>query len=126
MNVAEINKLIQELPSEERGKVSDTYHSFSELYDHRVQLWLTLCERYKRAFDRDLGDVLVWRSKLHSDGSSFKGWFVLGIGENPGEQITYHLPISKWDECNFAKTLPKAPTFDGHTSSDVLNRLKQL
>jgi len=126
MTVAEINKLIQELPSEERGKVSDGFHSFSELYNHRVQLWLTLCERYKRTFDRDLGDVLVWRSKLHSDGSSFEGWFVLGIGENAGEQITYHLPISKWNECNFAKTLEKAPTFDGHSSNDTLNRLKSL
>jgi len=126
MTVAEINKLIQELPSEERGKVSDGFHSFSELYNHRVQLWLTLCERYKRTFDRDLGDVLVWRSKLHSDGSSFEGWFVLGIGELAGEQITYHLPISKWNECNFAKTLEKAPTFDGHSSNDTLNRLKSL
>ena len=43
MTAVEVNKLIQELPSEERGKVSDGFHSFSELYTHRCQLWITLC-----------------------------------------------------------------------------------
>ena len=68
----------------------------------------------------------VWKSKLHSDGSSFEGWFVLGIGEEYQEQLTYHLPIELWEQCFFAKTLVKAPTFDGHTSECVLNRLKTL
>jgi hypothetical protein len=35
MNVAEINKLIQDLPSEERGEVSDGYHDFNTLYEFR-------------------------------------------------------------------------------------------
>ena len=48
------------------------------------------------------------------------------MGEEKGEQMTYHLPMSKWDECNFANTLDKAPDFDGHTSQDVLERIKNL
>ncbi len=41
--------------------------------------------------------------------------------------MTYHLPMSKWDECaDFAMELPQAPDFDGHTSQDVLDRLTTL
>ena len=36
------------------------------------------------------------------------------------KQITYHLPLSKWEETGFAETLEKAPEFDGHTPDDVL------
>lgn len=64
--------------------------------------------------------------ELKGISSKFDGWFVLGYGYIEGEQITYHLPLSKWDECNFAKTLDKAPKFDGHTSEDVLERIKKL
>lgn len=72
--------------------------------------------------------IKVWRSKNHSDGEpAFGGtWFILGIGKEKGEQMTYHLPIDRWDECKFADTLDKAPEFDEHTSDDVLERLKNL
>lgn len=42
------------------------------------------------------------------------------------DMISYHLPLSKWDECAFANEFEKAPEWDGHTSNDVLERLKQL
>jgi len=125
MTVAEINKLIQELPSEERGKVSDGYHSFSELYDHRIQLWIKVCEFLSSPTDAN--SPTVWRTLKHSDGSSYDGWFVLGSCRKDGSnQITYHLPISKWNECSFADTLDKAPKWDGHTSANVLSRLKLI
>lgn len=106
---------------EETGKISDGYHTFDELYEHRITLFIALCKNldgYKYAN--------AWRSKLHSDGTSFDGWFILGINKEKGEQITYHLPISKWEETNFAEDLEKAPEWDGHTSNDVLERLKKL
>ena len=101
--------------------ISDGYHTFGELYEHRIELFITLCRICAEEFNSP-----VWVSDKHSDGTSFDGWFVLGIGIEPGTQITYHLPISKWDECFFAETLDKAPEFDGHTSEDVLERLKSL
>jgi hypothetical protein len=52
--------------------------------------------------------------------------FIMGIGKDRGEQITYHLPLSKWEETNFAETLNRAPEWDGHTSDNVLERLKNL
>lgn len=109
------------------GSISDGYHTFDEIYDHRVTLWIALC----RMADRGLFGI-PWRSKMHSDGSSFEGQFVLGMGEDPGEQITYHLPLSRWDECGFARICElgsgynEIPKFDGHTSADVLQRIKNL
>lgn len=108
----------------------DGYHTFSELYDHRIALWIALCEMRANVIDTSDHAYFedVWRSKNHSDGEpAFGGaWFVLGIGEDEGSQITYHLPIEQWDRCDFAETLEKAPEFDGHTSDDVLERLKSL
>lgn len=71
----------------------------------------------------------VWRSKYHSDGSLCFGTgtqFVLGIGSEKGTQITYHIPIERWSETDFAKELAKAPEYDGHSSDDVIERLKKL
>jgi len=98
--------------------VCDGYHTFDELYDHRITLFLAL--------GRFLSRKRVWRSKKHSDGTMWEGWFVMGIGFEAGEQITYHLPLSRWDEAYFAKTLVLAPEFDGHTPDDTINRLKLL
>ncbi len=51
----------------------------------------------------------------------------MGINIEKGRQITYHLPASKWDETNFCTLMEdKYFVFDGHTSNDVLERLKKL
>lgn len=109
------------------GKTSDGYHTFDELYDHRVTLWIALC-KISMMVETDDGESHdhVWRSKLHSDGTSFDGWFLLGFNKKPGEQMTYHLPMSRWSDTDFAETLARAPEFDGHTSADVLERLKEI
>lgn len=117
-----------EIDGPEEMDASDGYHTFTELYEHRITLFIALCRFYSSV---DLAEwsedqMPVWRSLLHSDGSVFEGWFVLGIGKEKGEQITYHLPIDRWEETSFAQTLEKAPEFDGHTAADVLNRLKLI
>lgn len=96
--------------------VSDGYHTMDELYDHRIRLWITLCRK----------SGISWRSKLHADGTMFDGDFILGIGKAEGDQITYHLPIGYWAECDFAEELEHAPEWDGHTPGDVLKRLRDL
>lgn len=125
----------RDFPVNDKGELINTrcdcdgYHTFDELYDHRIALWIALC-RATQKINNEWGEggCEVWRSKNHSDGEpAFGGtWFVLGIGKKSGNQITYHLPIEKWDECFFAETLEKAPEFDGHTSDDVLERLKNI
>ena len=115
-----INYLIQN-GSTDTGKISDGFHTFDELYEQRVTLYITLC----RILSEDLNNY-VWRSKIHSDGTTSKGWFILGINEQKSIQMTFHLPVSKWKETKFAHTRSSAPEWDRHTSKDVLKRLKNL
>ncbi|GAB4001552.1 hypothetical protein GCM10028807_57980 [Spirosoma daeguense] len=118
--VEEINELIKTVDS---NQVSDGYHTFGELYEHRIALWILLL-RCIAGSNGAFSDV--WRSKAHSDGSVWDGWFILGFEKMKGQQMTYHLPMSKWDECSFAETLLQAPKWDGHTSDDVLKRIESL
>lgn len=117
--VSSINALIAD-SGVETNSISDGFHTFGELYEHRIELFIALCRVYS---ERVM--TIAWRSKIHSDGSSFDGWFVLGLDYGK-DQITYHLPISRWDDCSFAETMDRAPGFDGHTSRGVLDRLKRL
>ncbi len=96
------------------GNTSDGYHTFNELYEHRIALYLVLCNIFPDKF---------WKSKKHEDGSSFDGWFILG-GDLGTGNISYHLPISKWDiaEC---RELPLGKKWDGHTAADVVERLSR-
>lgn len=118
MTEQEINELIK---GKDTNLISDGYHTFGELYEHRITLFIALC----RALDT-ASRIPVWRSVAHSDGSVWDGWFILGLYKSYGSQITYHLPMDKWEECAFAETLKQAPEWDGHTSADVLERLKGL
>jgi hypothetical protein len=99
------------------NEISDGYHTFEQLYEHRIVLYIALCNM--------IGTGNIWKSKKHSDGTEWDGWFLLGIDTRQGRQITYHLPISKWDQCQFQE-LSQAPPFDGHSSEDVLNRISKL
>ena len=107
----------------------DGYHTFDELCDHRITLYIALCLMTELNYVKTSSlRYKAWRSRNHSDGEpAFGGtWFVLGIGKEKGSQITYHIPIERWDETDFAETLEKAPEWDGHTSADALERLKKL
>lgn len=94
--------------------VSDGYHTFGELYEHRN---LLLCVAM-RAF----GGARSWKSRRHHDGTAFEGWFIAGIDLNEGA-VTYHLPDRLWDLCP-ARELSVGEPWDGHTSADVLQRLE--
>ena len=109
----------------ETGQVSDGYHTFDELYEHRYLLFLVLLDVWKEDCDYEW---LPWKSKTHwMDGKLvpvWDGWFVAGMKTRTG-QITYHLPIKYWDKCN-VEHLEEMPAYDGHSSQDVLQRLEAL
>lgn len=96
------------------GEVSDGFHTFNELYEHRCLLFLLLAERFPD---------LAWASKLHDDGTMFDGWFIAGI-DLPTGVITYHLPIRMWELFREGKVLERAPKWDGHTPQDVCDRMR--
>lgn len=113
---------------DEDMQVSDGYHTMDELYEHRIVLFIALCRlvRERNSEGGNAPDWEIWRSKLHNDGSNYAGWFILGIGKEIGYQMSYHLPLSKWEQTEFAETLERAPKWDGHTPADVLERLNRL
>lgn len=127
-NLDYANRIVSELPSDVRPHVSDGYHTFDELYDHRCLLWIFGLKYLKGGLIETGNDQEgdVWRTTKHSDGSEWGGWFLLGCCTEYGKQMTYHLPMKYWAYCNFAETLDQAPEFDGHSSNDVLERIKQL
>jgi NTP pyrophosphatase (non-canonical NTP hydrolase) len=95
--------------------ISDGYHTFDDLYRHRYALFGALCTCYKRE---------SWKSKLHSDGTSFPGYFIAGI-TLPTGPVTYHIPAKLYNEFP-AIPVDRAPDWDGHNAYDVLDRLMLL
>jgi hypothetical protein len=86
--------------------ISDGYHTFEELYKHRIALFIKLCNF--------LGGCYI--QKDH-----YEGWDAVYL-HLPEGQISYHIPSSYRDK------LPRAVEvdgdfYDGHTSSEVVDRL---
>ena len=95
------------------GQVSDGYHTFDELYDHRHALFVTLMNSHPE---------LSWKSRQHEDGTMFAGdWFIAGMNLPSGD-ISYHLEGRFWEMAR-VQALDFAPAWDGHTAADVLVRL---
>ena len=100
---------------------SDGYHTFAELYDHRHSLCLALMKTMPE---------LAWYSKRHEDGELCFGdeeWFIVGV-DLPTGTITYHLPAELWSvaQKTGARELELGKQWDGHTPSDVVQRLQQF
>ena len=96
--------------------VSDGYHTFSELYEHRCLLWINvLLSNKEHAFK-------TWRNDA---GEKIEGWFIAGLNTNFG-QATYHLPEQHWNLLPYITEFEKNFDYDGHTSTDVLQILEKL
>jgi len=105
-------------PTEDRSLISDGYHTFAELYEHRHALMLALmrCQSSRS-----------WYSRWHEDGKlpfDSTDWFIVGI-DLPTKTITYHLPTRLWSAAvaTGATELPTGKPWDGHTPVDVVSRL---
>jgi len=98
-----------EFEVESKGQISDGYHTFDELYNHRMILFSIICNTYK---DK------AWKSWLHDDGTMFDDYFIVGIETLEG-MFTYHYHKDHWNKFN-VKKLDKAPVWDGHTADDII------
>lgn len=97
-----------------RGSISDGYHSFDELYFHRMMLFSIICNTYKDS---------SWKSWLHSDGTMYEDYFIVGVTTPEGD-YSYHYHKDHWDEFD-VKEIESAPEWDGHKPEDI-GRLKSL
>lgn len=98
------------------GEVSDGYHTFNELYDHRAKLFAAICHHHQD---------LAWKSLQHEDGSMYDGMFIVGI-DTPLGQATYHYDIDSYWDMFKVKELERAPKWDGHTACDAIQRIYSL
>lgn len=112
------------------NNISDWYHTFGELYKHRIHLFIALCSQVQKLKclkndyyeHRKYKDYKLIKSKKHFDWSKYEWWFIVQL-ETDLWQISYHLPEEYWYKCNFIKTKDKANEWDWHDSNTVLERL---
>lgn len=90
------------------GSISDGYHTFDELYYHRMILFAIICNTYGGK---------AWKSLKHADGTMYDDYFIVGVTTPEGD-YTYHYHKDHWDM--FAvKEIDFAPEWDGHKPSDI-------
>jgi hypothetical protein len=97
-------------------EISDGFHTFGELYDHRRALTAGLC----KALSLD-----AWRSKAHhpEDNPMFEGgYFIVGINLPTGT-ITYHYKLAHWGDFAGVVELEHAPKWDGAAPDATVERL---
>jgi hypothetical protein len=87
--------------------ISDGYHTFGELYDHRCLLFINLC---------------LTRPNLCAWKQDYEEWFALYCELDSG-QISYHVP-NKYRHLILNKIkMDVNYKFDGHNSVNVIERL---
>lgn len=92
------------------GDISDGYHTFDELYEHRCLLFLMICLTFRFK--------AIW--KPH-----YEGWFCL-YWESPVGQISYHLPNKLLPFVEGRIERDDNYKWDGHTSNDTIERLIKI
>lgn len=90
------------------GDIRDGYHTFDELYEHRIALFLLVLKIIG-------GDIALLKNH-------YEGWDCVYLHLKDG-QISYHIPSK------YRVLLPKnirvveKSIWDGHTSNDVISRI---
>ena len=140
-----INNDIQDI-----GDLSDGYHTFNELYEFRKIYNAALfnewaLDYYGALKGHGVTDVMtihpeiqnflnnikpkynVHKSWKHHDGELCfgGGWFIVSA-MLPTGLISNHYKEEDWDLFKIPEVEKALYEFDGHTSEDVLNRLKKL
>ncbi len=115
-------KRIDNTPSGLKGSYSDGYHTFNELYEFRKIYNAALFNEWAKHEQYD-----VHKSWKHHDGELCfgGGWFIV-VAVLPSGQISNHYKAEDWDLFKIPATERAKYEFDGHTSEDVLSRLKLL
>lgn len=99
------------------GDISDGYHTFDELYEHRVLLFLTCLK--SGAFKAQ---------SVCED--HYEGWDVItAYTPDNSHQISYHVPVKYrpiYEHIERVSTDTQAVLFDGHGSKLVAHRIEMM
>ncbi len=116
------------------GEFSDGYHTFNELYEARMAYnvalfneWASQAEYTSSGFEILPVKHDVHKSQRHHDGELCfgGGWFIV-VANLPSGQISNHYEMKHWDLFRVPAVEKAKYEWDGHTSEDVINRLKSL
>lgn len=107
-----------EKTSGEGHQLADNYHTMSELYFHRMILFVTILKLAKEK------GYKLYKSRLHHDCSKIDGYFIVGV-ITPEGQYAYHYNLKYWEYFNFVNEWERAPEWDG-SKADDLHRLLSL
>ena len=135
---------------ENKGEVSDGYHTFNELYEFRKVYNAALFNEWAIAYNKSVkGYEGTDKNKLHPEIQLFLknlkpkynvhkswkhfdgelcfggGWFIV-VAILPTGQISNHYEAKDWDLFKIPETKKALFEFDGHTPQDVIKRLKAL
>lgn len=116
------DKTTVETMKEDKGNISDGYHTFNELYEYRLLYNASMFNEFAKQ-----GLYDVHKSKLHSDGTipfGDENWFIVQA-ELPTGQISNHYEMKDWDLFQIPEKA-KANPYDGHTPQDVAKRLREF
>ena len=131
--VKRLNSKILDLPSDAVEKISDGYHTFEELYEFRKMYNAALFnewEKYRVSTPDKSYEACKYdahKSWRHNDGELCfgGGWFIV-VAKLPTGLISNHYKAEDWDLFRIPEAEQARYEFDGHTSKDVLDRLKAL
>lgn len=138
----EVIKIHKEHKSITENNISDGYHTFDELYEFRKMYNAVLFNEWgnpntlRQVLDEKEFDGVgtkrgiiynVHKSIRHHDGELCfgGGWFIVSA-MLPTGLISNHYKIEDWDLFKIPEVEKALYPFDGHTSKDVLERLKAL
>lgn len=105
-------KAISGVRLEVDGGTSDGYHTFDELYEHRMILFSVITNMFPHR---------SWKSWKHHDGTMYDDYFIVGITTDEGD-YTYHYHKDHWDLFK-VEEFTLAPEWDGHEPKDITRLL---
>lgn len=104
----------------DEGEVSDGYHTFNELYEHRHVLFVWLC----RAIENN-PLIRSYKTRKSNDGKAdYEGYFIAWI-EFSGGQISYHLPNEYWDLLPITEK-ERYDSYDDHSSKEAIQKVLEF
>ena len=103
-------------------KLNEQQTLIEELYDFRLTYNALLFNEWAENQKYE-----VYKSRRHDDGElCFDGEYFIVVAQLPTGQVTNHYHIRHWDMFKINEYEKVKEDFDGHTSSDVIERLQQV
>ncbi len=135
-------KFIDNTPDNLKQNYSDGYHTFSELYQFRMIYNAALFNEWGKQYDAlqfidfskssEEQPPVRYKYNVHKSWKHYNGelcfgggWFIV-VAILPTGQISNHYEAIHWDLFKIPETEKALFPWDGHSSQDVLERLKNL